>query len=55
MIDDDDELIATVLSVEAHQSIVKVEVEGVSQHVLLAFSVIETLYHVRPARITFLS
>ena len=50
-IDDDDELIATVLSVDAEQSIVEVEVEGISQHVFLDFSVIETLYHVRPARI----
>jgi len=50
-IDDDEELIATVLSVDAAQSIVELEVEGISQHVRLAFSVIQTLYHVRPARI----
>ena len=43
-IDDDEELIATVLSVYAEQSIV-------SQHMLMAFSVTETLYHVRPVRI----
>ena len=38
---------------DAEQSIVEVEVEveGVSQHVFLASSVIEMLYHVRPARI----
>ena len=53
--DDDDELIATVLSVDAYQSIVEIEVEGVSHHVLLSFSVIDTLCHVRPARIIFLS
>ena len=55
-IGDDEELIATVLSVDAHHSIAGVEVEGSSQHVLLAFPVIEAMCCVRPARIiTFLS